>query len=215
MRSSAGMLMAAITAILAGDVAHALEPMPAAAANQIMRPAMKGPPTHKIGALDARNEFARAPSKGLIGTVPEDLLAKRLAIPVFGVKATDLRPHFFDARGQRGHEAIDIIANRGVPIVAVEDGRIAKLFWSVPGGITIYQFDPTETYAYYYAHLDRYAEALAEGATVKRGQILGYVGSTGNADPMTPHLHFAIFRLGPEKRWWKGEALDPYAALMQ
>lgn len=148
-----------------------------------------------------------------IGTVPDDLLAKRLTIPVSGVRAEDLAPQFYDARGERGHEALDIIAMTGEPVVAVEDGTIAKLFLSKPGGTTIYQFDPTETYAYYYAHLDRYADGLAEGAMVKRGQVIGYVGSTGNA--ATPHLHFAIFRLGPEKQWWKGEALDPYPALKQ
>ncbi len=148
-----------------------------------------------------------------IGTVPDDLLAKQLTIPVPGVKAEDLAPQFYDARGERGHEALDIIAMTGEPVVAVEDGKIAKLFLSKPGGNTIYQFDPTETYAYYYAHLDRYADGLAEGAMVKRGQVIGYVGSTGNA--ATPHLHFAIFKLGPEKQWWKGEALDPYPALEQ
>jgi murein DD-endopeptidase MepM/ murein hydrolase activator NlpD len=148
-----------------------------------------------------------------IGIVPDDLLAKHLTIPVFGVKAEDLVPQFYDARGERGHEALDIIAMTGEPVVAVEDGRIAKLFLSKPGGITIYQFDPTETYAYYYAHLDRYADGLAEGDMVIRGQVIGYVGSTGNA--ATPHLHFAIFRLGPEKQWWKGEALDPYPVLKQ
>ena len=148
-----------------------------------------------------------------IGTVPDDLLAKRLTIPVSGVRAEDLAPQFYDARGERGHEALDIIAMTGEPVVAVEDGTIAKLFLSKPGGTTIYQFDPTETYAYYYAHLDRYADGIAEGAMVKRGQVIGYVGSTGNA--ATPHLHFAIFRLGPEKQWWKGEALDPYPALKQ
>ena len=124
-----------------------------------------------------------------------------------------MRPQFFDARGEHGHEAIDIVAERGEPVVAVEDGTIAKLFLSKPGGITIYEFDPTETYAYYYGHLDRYAEGLAEGQTVRRGQTIGYVGSTGNA--LTPHLHFAIFLLGPDKHWWQGEALDPYAALAQ
>jgi peptidoglycan LD-endopeptidase LytH len=148
-----------------------------------------------------------------IGTVPDDLLAKHLTIPVPGVKAEDLAPQFYDARGERGHEALDIIAMTGEPVVAAEDGRIAKLFLSKPGGNTIYHFDPTETYAYYYAHLDRYADGLAEGDMVKRGQVIGYVGSTGNA--ATPHLHFAIFRLGPEKQWWKGEALDPYPALKQ
>jgi murein DD-endopeptidase MepM/ murein hydrolase activator NlpD len=143
-----------------------------------------------------------------IGTVPDDLLEKRLTMPVPGIEPSELTPQFYDARGEGGHEALDIIAKQGEPVVAVEDGIIKKLFLSKPGGITIYQFDPTETYAYYYAHLDRYADGLAEGAMVKRGQLIGYVGMTGNA--ATPHLHFAIFRLGPEKRWWKGEALDPY-----
>ena len=146
-----------------------------------------------------------------VGAVPEDLSAKHLTIPVPGIEAKDLSPQFFDARGERGHEAIDIIAPRGEPVVAADDGTIAKLFLSKPGGITVYQFDPTETYAYYYAHLDRYADGLAEGDIVKRGQIIGFVGSTGNA--VQPHLHFAIFLLGPEKHWWQGEALDPYPAL--
>jgi peptidoglycan LD-endopeptidase LytH len=148
-----------------------------------------------------------------IDTIPDDLIAKHLTLPVEGTKTEDLSPQFFDARGQRGHEAIDIPARRGQPVVAVEDGRIAKLFLSKPGGLTIYQFDPTSKFAYYYAHLDRYADGLAEGARVTRGQIIGYVGSTGNADPCYPHLHFGIFRLGPEAQWWKGEALDPYPAL--
>ena len=148
-----------------------------------------------------------------VGTVPDDLIERHLTIPVPGVSAEDLAPQFYDARGERGHEALDIIATMGEPVIAVEDGTIAKLFLSKPGGNTIYQFDPTETYAYYYAHLDRYADGLAEGDTVKRGQVIGYVGMTGNA--ATPHLHFAIFQLGPEKQWWKGEALDPYPALKQ
>lgn len=164
---------------------------------------------------DSANDFERPASGPRIGIVPEDLLAKRLIIPVPNIAAEALQPHFYDARGERGHEAIDILAQRGEPVVATEDGNIVKLFLSRPGGNTIYEFDPTQKYAYYYAHLDRYADGLKEGDTVKRGQIIGYVGSTGNADPSTPHLHFAIFRLGPEKQWWKGEALDPYPALIQ
>lgn len=148
-----------------------------------------------------------------IETTLDDLTAKQLLIPVPGTDAKDLHSQFYDPRGGQGHEAIDIIAPRGAPVVATDDGTIVKLFLSKPGGITIYQFDPTETYAYYYAHLDRYADGLAEGDIVRRGQVIGYVGSTGNA--ATPHLHFAIFRLGPEKQWWKGEALDPYPALTQ
>jgi len=153
-------------------------------------------------------------SAARIGEIPGDLAARRLTIPVQGVKAADLRPSFFDVRGQHAHEAIDIMAPRGQPVIAVEDGAIAKLFISVPGGVTIYQFDPAEKYAYYYAHLDHYADSLRQGGKIRRGQVIGYVGSTGDADPAHPHLHFAIFRLGPEKQWWKGEALDPYPALI-
>jgi len=87
---------------------------------------------------------------------------------------------------------------------------VAKLFKSVAGGITLYQFDADEKFAFYYAHLDRYAEGLQEGRLVKRGELLGYVGTTGNAPPGAPHLHFTIFRLGPDKRWWKGTAVNPY-----
>ena len=138
-----------------------------------------------------------------------------LLLPVQGVAASDLRDTFADGRdaNQRGHEAIDILAPRGTPVLAVDDGRIAKLFLSQPGGITIYQFDPTGRFAYYYAHLDRYAEGLAEGQAVRRGSVIGYVGATGNASPDAPHLHFALFRLGPEKQWWKGEPVNPFSHL--
>lgn len=138
-----------------------------------------------------------------------------LLLPVQGVSTRDLRDTFSDSRNnnQRGHEAIDIAAPRGTPVLAVDDGRIVKLFLSKPGGITIYQFDGTERLAYYYAHLDRYAEGLAEGQVVRRGTVIGYVGSSGNANPEAPHLHFAIFRLGPEKQWWKGEAVNPFEPL--
>lgn len=138
-----------------------------------------------------------------------------LLLPVQGIAARELRDTFGDGRdgNQRGHEAIDILAPRGTPVLAVADGPIVKLFLSQPGGITIYQFDATEQLAYYYAHLDRYADGLAEGQTVRRGSVLGYVGSTGNASPDAPHLHFAIFKLGPEKQWWKGEPINPFGYL--
>ena len=138
-----------------------------------------------------------------------------LLVPVEGIAASELRDTFADGRdsNQRGHEAIDILAPRGTPVLAVADGPIVKLFLSKPGGITIYQFDTTGQLAYYYAHLDRYANGLAEGQTVRRGSVIGYVGSTGNASPDAPHLHFAIFRLGPEKQWWKGEPINPFGYL--
>jgi murein DD-endopeptidase MepM/ murein hydrolase activator NlpD len=143
-------------------------------------------------------------------TAIEMLRERHLKMPV-DVDRDDLRDTFSDARGaSRAHEALDIMAPRHMPVRAVEDGRIQKLFTSKPGGLTIYEFDPTETFTYYYAHLDRYAEDLHEGQMVKRGDVIGYVGSTGNASPDAPHLHFAIFRLTPERQWWKGEPINPY-----
>lgn len=157
---------------------------------------------------------APAPAQPTSGDVAA-LAAKRLTIPVAGIEAAMLQDTFGDVRGggTRGHEALDIMAARGTPVVAVEDGKIAKLFTSEQGGLTLYQFDPTQTYAYYYAHLDRYADGLAEGQEVKRGQVLGYVGFTGNASPEGPHLHFAIFRLGPERNWYDGTPINPYRPL--
>jgi murein DD-endopeptidase MepM/ murein hydrolase activator NlpD len=138
---------------------------------------------------------------------------KDLLLPVDGVDRSDLRQSFAESRYGRAHEAIDILAPRNTPVRAVTDGHIAKLFSSERGGLTIYQFDVDERYCYYYAHLEQYAEDLSEGKRIKRGQIIGYVGTSGNAPRDTPHLHFAIFALGPDKRWWEGMPLDPYPAL--
>lgn len=136
-------------------------------------------------------------------------------MPVQGVLPSALRDTFGDGRDNngRGHEAIDIMAPRGTPVLVVDDGRIVKLFTSQPGGLTVYQFDPSGQLAYYYAHLDAYAPGLAEGQQLRRGSLIGYVGSSGNANPDAPHLHFAMFRLGPEKQWWKGEPINPFQLL--
>jgi len=149
----------------------------------------------------------------LPGDVAEALLARRLIIPVAGVARGSLRDTFDERRGASRHEALDIAAARGTPVIATGDGRIVKLFLSVPGGRTVYQFDADGAFAYYYAHLDGYVEGLREGLPVKRGDVLGYVGTTGNAPPNAPHLHFAIFRLGPDKHWWQGTAVNPYPYL--
>jgi murein DD-endopeptidase MepM/ murein hydrolase activator NlpD len=138
----------------------------------------------------------------------------QLAVPIAGLSMKDLRDTFDERRGGGRHEAIDILAPRGTPILAVVRGTIRKLFLSKPGGITIYLFDEREEYCYYYGHLDRYREGLREGMKVSPGDELAYVGSTGNADPRAPHLHMAIFELGPEKRWWKGTAINPYPHLV-
>jgi murein DD-endopeptidase MepM/ murein hydrolase activator NlpD len=168
------------------------------------------------------NPFAPAPAAPQIDAPPpqaspppdlndfQRLKARSIALPVEGFDRRQLRDNFAEMRGNRVHEAIDLPAPRGTPVVAVDDGTIKKLFTSVAGGLTVYEFDPSSTYAYYYAHLDRYAEGLKEGAAVKKGDRIGYVGTTGNAPPNTPHLHFTIFRLGPEKRWWEGAPINPY-----
>ena len=143
----------------------------------------------------------------------DDLEDRDLEIPVRGVDDNELYDSFDDARGSRVHQAIDIMAERGTPVLAVEGGTIKKLFTSKAGGLTIYQFDPSEVFCYYYAHLDSYAHNLREGTTIRKGDVIGYVGSTGNASKDAPHLHFAIFRLTNEKQWWKGEPLNPYPIL--
>ena len=153
------------------------------------------------------------PAAASEAAIVQMLRDRNLDIPVDGVDAEDLRDTYAEARGSRSHEALDIIAPRNTKVRAVENGRIEKLFTSKPGGLTIYEFDPTETFAYYYAHLDRYEDGLREGQIVKRGDVIGYVGSTGNASPDAPHLHFAVFRLTPARQWWKGEPINPYAIL--
>ena len=175
------------------------------------------------GALDEPTNAiveVPAPTSGRTGVIPtsapeaKDLAARHLTIPVEGIPAEKLVRSYHDARsGGREHEALDILAPRNTPVVAVEDGTVAKLFLSKAGGNTIYQFDPTREYAYYYAHLERYAEGLKEGEAIHRGQVIGYVGTSGNAPKNTPHLHFAVFRLTSEKHWWEGTPIDPYDIL--
>lgn len=144
------------------------------------------------------------------------LASRRLLIPVAGIARKQLVDNFDETRGgKRRHDALDIMAPRGTPVFAVDDGRVAKLFKSAAGGLTIYQFDPGEQFTYYYAHLDAYEKGLVEGLIVKRGDVIGYVGSTGNAPAHAPHLHFTIFRLGPDKKWWKGQAMNPYPYLTE
>ncbi|MEJ8433287.1 M23 family metallopeptidase [Xanthomonas oryzae] len=188
------------------NAAHAA-PMAAAAPVPAKTPSVAAPATDAaptntpVASTPAPTADAAAPGSGLL-------------IPVQGVGANQLQDTFTDARSEgRVHDAIDILAPTGTPVLAVADGTVEKLFTSDRGGLTVYQFEPGGTYCYYYAHLEHYADGLAEKQAIKRGQVIGYVGSTGNANPAVPHLHFEIHRLGPEKQWWKGEALNPYPVL--
>lgn len=180
--------------------------VPAAQIEGQLPPAPVVEPNLLEADLPLRPEVAEGAAPMAPATVPGKLL-----VPVQGITSSQLTDTFYQPRGeQRQHEALDIMAPTGTPVLAAADGKVVKLFQSKPGGLTVYQFDPGEQYAYYYAHLDRYADNLKEGMDVKRGDIVGYVGATGNADPAAPHLHFAVVALTAEKQWWKGTPLNPF-----
>ena len=159
--------------------------------------------------LERPRPAAEAAGRRLAGR-PE---AGATLIPVQGVHASQLKSTFNEGRAGHLHHAIDILAPRGTPVLAAVDGTVRKLFVSGAGGITLYEYDLAGERSYYYAHLDGYAPGIREGLALRRGDVLGYVGTTGNAPATTPHLHFAIEVLPPTKEWWKGEAIDPYPIL--
>lgn len=138
-------------------------------------------------------------------------------LPLPGLSAADVYDTFGDRRGSgtRAHEALDLMTPRGTPVLAVADGTVRKLFDSKQGGLTIYHYNPAGKYIFYYAHLDRYAAGLVEGQAVRAGEVIGYAGSSGNAQPDAPHLHFAILKPGPEGEWWRGTVpVNPYPWLL-
>jgi murein DD-endopeptidase MepM/ murein hydrolase activator NlpD len=169
---------------------------------------------------DAPQALAHSSSKTytipapILTTLPGDA-PRPLMMPVAGIDPSTIHDNFDEMRGgdTRRHDALDILAPRGTNVVATDDGTVKKLFNSVAGGLTVYEFDPDQRYCYYYAHLDAYAPGLHEGQILHRGDLMGYVGTTGNAPKDTPHLHFAVIRLDPDKRWWAGTAIDPYPLL--
>jgi len=172
--------------------------IPGDSTDHLMDPkAFAPPPDLKPAEQPDVSDFSRLRSRGL-------------RVPVEGFEVARLRDNFAERRGTRVHEAIDLLAPRGTPVLAVDDGMVKKLFSSAAGGLTVYQYDPGETYSYYYAHLDRYADGLAEGKFLKKGDRVGYVGTTGNAPPGTPHLHFTIYKLPADKKWWQGTPINPY-----
>lgn len=166
-------------------------------------PMAKAEPTAAVSAIPDAAMIPNAPFTG------------EIIIPVAGVVASELRDNYLQSRGggTRLHGAIDIMAPRGTPVLAAVDGTVRKIFTSKAGGLTIYQFDEDEERVYYYAHLDAYADGLHEGQVVPQGTVIGYVGTTGNAPPDAPHLHFAIELLAPTKEWWKGRPINPYPVL--
>lgn len=137
------------------------------------------------------------------------LRAKRLMVPVAGVGPEKVPDTFTARRGQRIHSALDIMAPRGTPVLSADAGKVFKVRSNTLGGLTVYAIDPTERFVYYYAHLDRYADGLAEGQALQPGDVIGYVGTTGNAPPNAPHLHFQVLLYRGNGRWWDGDPLNP------
>ena len=145
---------------------------------------------------------------------PASVAPSGLVIPVAGIRPEQLQDTFSSARSEgRRHDAIDIIAPRGTPVLAAANGRVVRLFQSVKGGLTLYQLGTDDRTVYYYAHLERYADGLAEGRFARRGETIGYVGDTGNATPGNYHLHFQIYTVTDPKKFWNGENLNPYNLL--
>jgi murein DD-endopeptidase MepM/ murein hydrolase activator NlpD len=138
-------------------------------------------------------------------------LSAELIIPLAGVKAGELRDTFNESRGggARKHEALDIMAPRGTPVLSASAGRVLKLHNSKDGGLMVYAADASDRFVLMYAHLDRYAEGMRDSLPLRQGEIIGYVGTTGNAAENAPHLHFAIAHPRDVKLWWTGTAIDP------
>ena len=140
----------------------------------------------------------------------KELRDAHIYLPIDGYEPEKMKGSFYEQRGSEKHEAVDMLAPRNTPVHAVCDGEIAKLFLSKPGGITIYQFDLKGKYVFYYAHLEKYAGGLKEDQKVKRGEIIAYVGTSGNAPKNTPHLHLSVGVLTPARKWWVSSPIDPY-----
>lgn len=153
---------------------------------------------------------------GAISATPSELaeLSAKLDVPVQGITRAQLRDTYAESRGGRVHEALDIPAARGTPVIAATDGKVLKLFNSKAGGLMVYTSDASARFVLLYGHLDRYANGLSEGMPLKRGQVIGYVGTTGNAPIGTPHLHFAVLRGRPNVSWWSGTPVNPYPLLV-
>ena len=183
-------------------------PTPAPAAAPSPQPTPDAPPSPEASPPPTPSSQSQSPAPGARAD------AGRLVIPVAGVRPEQLQDTFRDARSEgRSHDAIDIIAPRGTPVLAAADGRVVKLFQSARGGVTLYQLGTDERTVYYYAHLDRYADGIGEGHFARRGETIGYVGDTGNATPGNYHLHFQVYTVTDPKKFWDGENLNPYDLL--
>ena len=177
-------------------------PVPAPAATVLLAGAT--PPAPRVNAASAGS-----------AEVVDYLLGRAIAIPVAGATVDQLRDSFDEGRdGARVHRALDIMAPRGTPVLSADAGRILRVSASALGGNNIYATDPSGRVVYYYAHLDAYQPGLLQGASVARGDTLGFVGTTGNAPKDVPHLHFQVMRMPTDGKYWDGDPINPYPLLL-
>lgn len=216
-----------------GSDADSMSTAPAKVDTGVVAPAQRPPNTGDSTAIAGTPQPTKtSPPVAAVPVLPHDTLPgadtapsvtgadlvtleqRRPIVPISGIPAAKLPDTFNELRGgTRKHEALDILAPRGTPVHSADDGTVIKLFTSKAGGLTVYVTGPAQRFIYYYAHLDAYAKGLAEGQMLRKGDVLGYVGSTGDADPNVPHLHFAIARIDNIKEWWKGTPIDPTTVL--
>ena len=192
----------------AGDVVMADSSSAAVRATQ---PVSATPRTPPALAADTLLAPAASDDSNAVRPTAAELteLSAALIVPVAGVLPKDLLDTFDEPRGTRRHNALDIPAPRGTPVLSATDGRLERMFTSEAGGLMVYASDPTGRFVLMYAHLDRYADGLSDGMALRRGDTIGYVGTTGNAPPEVPHLHFGIARTNNVGRWWTGTPVDP------
>lgn len=179
---------------------------------------LPAPPNLALTSPPVPTEVIKMDAK--LSTQTADVAPSRqlsIGLPIANLQKSQVQDTFNDTRGGGArHGASDIMASRGTPIHAVVEGNVMKLFNSKKGGTTLYQYDNAKQYCYYYAHLDRYADGIKEGMLLRKGDVLGYVGSTGDANPANPHLHLEILQLGPDKRWYEHTTqINPYPILME
>ena len=178
-----------------------------------------GPMVDDAPAAPAPPPAAAAPSTSRIALVTAanaGLMAHELEIPVAGIAPDQLEDSFDSPReGERVHHAIDILAPRGTPVLAADDGRVLRVSSNNLGGLTVYTIDKSGQYVYYYAHLEGYAKGLVAGNIVFKGDTLGFVGTTGDAPDNVPHLHFQILRMPPDGKYWNGDPIDPFPLLSE
>lgn len=174
-------------------------------------------PSPAAATAHAAERESRPPTAGHASPAPAngsslaDYLRERsLMVPVHGVAPSQLSDDFSAPRGSRRHNALDILAPRGTPVLSADDGTIRSMRRNSAGGLIIYVIDRAERLIYYYAHLDGYRSGLREGQRVRKGDVLGYVGTTGNAPENTPHLHFQAMRYDDPRRYWEGTPINPF-----